>query len=90
MSCEFYNERIVSKPRKVYQCVGCCKKLPLNRKQYYVSGKFEGEFFGSRLCFACRKHLKNYSKNFEEGYSWGDIKEDRRETINQWKWNRRW
>lgn len=86
---EFYNERIVSKPQKVHTCEGCCKKMQVDRKHYYVSCKWEGEFSTARLCFACKKHLIKYSSNYSyDGWGTGDLGEGRKEIVRDWQYKR--
>jgi len=85
---DFCNEKLIKHPQKEHRCEGCCKKMPRNRKHWYVSGVWEGDFFTARLCFACSKHLDKYSKNYRDGWSRGDFKEGRLEAIRDYKWRR--
>ena len=83
MSCEFYNERKVKHIRKDTRCFGCAKLFPKGRSMWGVSGKFDGDFFSEHLCSPCRDEL--YRGDYEYGYSYGDLKEGRRERVRDWK-----
>jgi hypothetical protein len=88
LSYDFYNERIVNKPRKIHQCFGCQKQMPLNKKHYHIKGKFEGEFFDLRVCFACMKHINKFREDYQDGYGLGDISCDRIDNARYWRLKR--
>lgn len=69
----FYREHLIKKPQKEYRCFGCDKKMRKDRAHWYQAGIWEGEFFASRMCCACVKHMEKHPEDFEEGYCEGDI-----------------
>lgn len=89
LMCDFYNEHIVKNPQKVHVCEGCGKKMRTDRKHWYISGKFEGDFFASRICYGCKKHLDKYSSDYAyDGWCEGDLRDGRREVIKDWQYKR--
>lgn len=61
---EFYNKRIVKKPRKSYVCELCGGKI--NDKHYYIATVQDGDFFADRCHITCHDKIQDVCNACED------------------------
>lgn len=71
---EFQSASLV-RARKGHRCEGCGKTIQPKHLYYYVAGKFEGDFFTTKVCGACqldqyRIHIIELSRGCRHAESW--------------------
>jgi len=73
----FYKE--IKKSRKDHKCEGCLELIPKGSELFKLVGRWADGFYHVKLCFKCNEFICKHSRDFEEGWSNGDIGISRRQ-----------
>jgi len=76
----------IVKTRKPHYCTGCNKLFLAKRKLRYQSGVCEGDFYSGYMCEPCCSEMDR--NDYSDGFSEGDLREGRRERVNDWQHGR--
>ena len=73
----------IVKTRKPHRCGGCRKIFPAGRMLRYISAVGDDGFWNGYMCKACEKQLHREGYDYYDGYSEGELREDR---IQEAQW----
>lgn len=68
--------------RKDHSCFGCCTKIRKGDRAIRSTVVDDG-IFTHHLCLECDKFLKEHSRDFDDGFTEGQIGEAREEYIRE-------